>query len=128
MQFGLRLIAQNTASMNLQLISPSSIRPTRAASQIGGFLGRFEQREVGDEFKPALGHFRFAKGDFVENKLAGKQFVLCTFEFPPVAGQLPAGGLQEVASEATLMRPRGRGPARACQVATGVDHSPTKLY
>jgi hypothetical protein len=34
------------------------------------------RRREFETWPPVLGHFRFAKGDFIENKLAGEQHVL----------------------------------------------------
>src|SRR5205823_3957935 len=66
--------------------------------EFSGFFSGFQQTDVGDEFKPSLGHPRFSKTNFVKDKLTDKKVVVFALCVPPVFRELLAGGLQEVAS------------------------------
>ena len=58
-----------------------------------GFVRQVQQFDLSHHVQPLLRHCRFAVGDFVENDLRREKFMLLAFQFPPVAGELLAGGL-----------------------------------
>jgi len=73
----------------------------RGQNFAGEFLhvvGHLQQRNGLQGFQPELSHRFFAKCDFIKNYLRREKFVFLTLQIPPIAGELLACGLQEVAS------------------------------
>lgn len=61
---------------------------------------QIQHGESGNEFEAAFRHFAFSGRNFVEDNLRREKFVLRPPQVPPVAGELLAGGLQNVAGRA----------------------------